>query len=126
MGSGDFERRQFFRIPVEIPVNLMRISRSGQVPDGVWAEAVVTEIGAGGLRLRVDKDIENGDILCLNLKIPDTLEVTKSYARVVGKTRDGEICIKFVGLSESQRKKIIQYGFREQIRRRKMLGRYKV
>lgn len=126
MGRQGFRERKFFRIPVEIPVSLMRVSRSGAVPDGIWIEAEVTEMGAGGLRLRVDEAIEIGDILFLNLVIPDTLEQTKSYARVVGRTRNGEICAKFVGISESQRNKLIQYGFREQIRRRKMIERYKV
>lgn len=125
MSKQDFHERQFFRIQVDLPVTLMRISRSGDVPDGTWIDGQVTEIGAGGLRIQVDEPIDIGDILCLKLIIPDTFEETKSYARVVGKTRGGEICAKFVGLSESQRKKIIQYGFREQIRRRKMLERYK-
>lgn len=125
MGKQDFQERQYFRIQVDLPVTLMRISKSGDVPEGIWIDAQVTEIGAGGLRVRVDEPIDIGDILCLKLMIPDTFEETKSYARVVGKTRSGEICTKFVGLSESQRKKIIQYGFREQIRRRKMLERYR-
>ncbi len=125
MGKPGFRERQFFRIPVDIPISLMRVSRSGEVPDGTWTDAKVTEIGAGGLRIRVDEDVETGDILFLRLTIPDTLEQTRSYARVVGVTRGGEICTKFVGISECERKKIIQYGFREQIRRRKMLERYK-
>lgn len=115
-----FNKREFLRIRLAVPIEFIHISRDGSVPEGTWASSEMVEIGGGGARILSHGSIEEGDVLCLRFAIPDTLEQIKAYARVVGICGDSEeICIKFVELSERDRGKILRYAFREQIRRHK-------
>jgi hypothetical protein len=76
------------------------------------------EIGGGGARIHVAAGLETGDVLAVRFALPDTNDEMKLYGRIVNTTRDGQslLCLKFVGISEDQRRTILQYAFREQIR----------
>ena len=111
-------RREFLRLRLDLPVELIRIAREGSVPEGTWTEGQMVEIGGGGAALLSPIEIRQGDVLCMRFAIPDTLEEIKAYARVVDVCKvSQEVCVKFVELSEIERGKILRYAFREQIRR---------
>jgi len=113
-------RREFLRLKLDLPVDLRRICREGAVPERDWLSGQMVEIGGGGARLLCPVELGQGDVLCIRFTIPDTHEMIKAYARVVGMCGgDDGICVKFVELSETERGMILRYAFREQIRRYK-------
>lgn len=111
-------RREFVRVPVAIPVDVRCPSKNlCQSPDG-WVPARMIEIGGGGARIRVEAELTTGDVLAVRFGLPDTDAEMRLYGRVVNVTSGvgSGLCVKFVGISEKQRKFILQYAFREQIR----------
>ncbi len=121
-----YKMREFLRIPTAIKVEIVCLDREGHIADDLWTEAEMWEIGGGGAKIVAPIDVSVDDSICLRFTIPDTDEDMKIYGRVVGvvdKDSSGIAykytkiaCIKFVGLSESDRGKVMTYVFREQMR----------
>jgi hypothetical protein len=122
-----YKAREFLRIPAAIRVEMVCLNHEGQIPEDLWTEAEMWEIGGGGAKIVAPIEISVDDSICIRFVIPDTDEEMKVYGRVVGlvdKDRSGHpykytkiACVKFVGFSESDRGKVLTYAFREQIRR---------
>jgi c-di-GMP-binding flagellar brake protein YcgR len=122
-----YKTREFIRIPTAIRVEIVCLNQEGQVTEDLWTEAEMWEIGGGGAKIVAQVDVAVDDSICLRFTIPDTDEAMKIYGRVVGvvdKDSSGTAykytkiaCVKFVGLSEGDRGKVLTYAFREQIRR---------
>jgi hypothetical protein len=122
-----YKQREFIRIPTALPVEIVCLGHEGQIPEGLWVEAEMWEIGGGGAKVVAPVAVSVNDSICLRFRIPDTGEEMKIYGRVVGvvdRDRSGKeykytriACVKFVGFSESDRGKVLTFAFREQIRR---------
>lgn len=122
-----YKTREFLRIPTAIRVEMVCLTKEGQISDDLWTEAEMWEIGGGGAKIVAPVEISVDDSICLRFTIPDTDEAMKIYGRVVGvmdRDRSGKefkytkiACVKFVGFSEADRGKVLTYAFREQIRR---------
>ena len=59
------ERREFERVDVQVP---MRYRRAGQL-SGLWHEATLTDLSAGGLRFTTDEPVELGVQLEFELRL---------------------------------------------------------
>ena len=117
-----FTRREFVRIPIAIPVEVVGVAGDGMMPHRQWLAAEMTEIGGGGAKIEACLDLDQGDVLSIRFTFPDTEKAMKVYARVVDAAERGGkrlMCVKFVGLSEEERGSILRFAFREQIRRAK-------
>lgn len=122
-----YKAREFLRIPTAIRVEMVCLNHEGQISDELWTEAEMWEIGGGGAKIVAPVDISPDDSICIRFTVPDTDEEMKIYGRVVAvvdKDSSGKAykytkiaCIKFVGLSENDRGKVVTFAFREQIRR---------
>jgi c-di-GMP-binding flagellar brake protein YcgR len=114
-------QREFVRVPVAIPVEVKCPSKNLGISAEGWVRGLMIEIGGGGARIRVSADLVVGEVLAVRFDMPDTDAEIRLYGRIVDVTDDGAngLCEKFVGISEDQRKTILQYAFREQIRRAK-------
>jgi hypothetical protein len=111
-------QREFVRVPVAIPIEVRCPSKNlCNSPEG-WVTGQMIEIGGGGARISVGAGLEMGDVLAVRFRLPDTRNEMKLYGRIVNVTSDVQclLCLKFVGISEDQRRTILQYAFREQIR----------
>jgi c-di-GMP-binding flagellar brake protein YcgR len=118
--KGTSARREFMRITTSIAVHMICLPKDGRVPDGAWVEGEMLEIGGGGARIEAPVDLESGDVLCIRFTLPDTEHEVRVYGRVVNTSGSGRIrqlCVKFVKMSQGERRMILQYAFREQIRR---------
>jgi c-di-GMP-binding flagellar brake protein YcgR len=110
-------RREFLRVRVSIPVQVMCPTKKLGGAVGEWLPARMMEIGGGGVRISACSNLEAGDVLAVRFALPDKDADMKLYGRIVAVCGVGRgLCVKFVGISEKQRKAILQYAFREQIR----------
>jgi hypothetical protein len=126
-GKTCYKTREFLRIPMATKIEMVCLDCEGHVPDDLWTEAEMWEIGGGGAKIVAPVDVSVDDSICLRFTIPDTGEAIRVCGRVVGvvdKDSSGNAfkytkiaCVKFVGFSESDRGKVLTYAFREQIRR---------
>jgi hypothetical protein len=122
-----YKVREFLRIPTALKVEAVCLNHEGRIPDDLWTEAEMWEIGGGGAKIVAPIEIHVDDSICIRFTIPDTEEEMKVYGRVVAvldKDRYGNAykytkiaCIKFVGFTESDRTKVMSYAFREQMKR---------
>jgi len=119
--------REFIRIPTDIKAEMVCVSQEGRISEDLWGEVEMWEIGGGGVKIVAETDLSVDDSICLRFTIPDTDEQIKVYGRIVEVVdKDGSgnkfkytriACVKFVGLSEADRGRVLTYAFREQIRR---------
>jgi c-di-GMP-binding flagellar brake protein YcgR len=112
-------RREFFRIDVSIPIEIVCMDGDGRIAHNSWLPATVVELGGGGARLAVPFIVATGDSLCMRFSIPDTEDKVEVYARVVELFEDDGThlaCVKFVGLTDDQQKLLISFTYREQLR----------
>jgi len=110
-------RREFLRVHVSIPVQVMCPTKKLDGTVGGWLPVRMMEIGGGGVRISACPNLETGDVLAVRFALPDKDADMKLYGRIVAVCGAGKgLCVKFVGISDEQRKAILQYAFREQIR----------
>jgi Tfp pilus assembly protein PilZ len=120
--KSDLRQREFLRVPTSIPISVICLTKDGTIPEGTWVKGEMPQIGGGGARIETPVDMTVGDVVCLKFRFPDTEDEMKLYARVVGvpdRTESGAACVKFVGMSESERGRVLRFLFKEQIRNAK-------
>ncbi len=71
-----------------------------------FAQAFVADLGAGGMRLVLEQEVEQGAELDLRVRLPDANEVVAVRAEVVWVGQGGEVGLRFVNLSAALRERI--------------------
>jgi c-di-GMP-binding flagellar brake protein YcgR len=113
-------QREFLRVRTSIPINVVCLTKDGKVPEGIWVRGKISEIGGGGARIEAPVDMAVDDAVCIKFRLLDTEDEMRLYARIVAvleSTEGSAACIKFVGISENERGRVLRFLFREQIRR---------
>ena len=91
------ERRRNLRVTVQIPVTLVSEKGAGQ------KKAVTSDIGQGGLSLRISRRTQNAGPLRIEFTLPGTEEMISCAAAVAWKGSGSQAGIRFVDLSPEQR-----------------------
>jgi c-di-GMP-binding flagellar brake protein YcgR len=92
------QRREFFRVPVEIAFSAVIVRTVDERPIGVRGLAFVSkDLSGGGLRFLTDADFRRGDLLALVLYLGSTTQVGVE-AKVCWSSTASEFGIKEYGL----------------------------
>ena len=116
--------REFVRVPTSIETRLVIVNPDGIIPHDGWVKGEIVEIGGGGARIRLPFNGRIGDAVSVRFLFPDTGEDMTMSGRVVNAWEEEglvKVCVKFVGVSEAETKRLLTYSFREQIREAKRL-----
>lgn len=87
------------------------------------ADGRLLDLSAGGLRFESEQEHATGDVLDLHLQLPQTGpvtvrgEVVRVIGRRTGEARPRQYGVRFCGLDEAMRVKIMTWVFSEQARR---------
>lgn len=114
--------REFVRVPTSIETRLVIVNPDGVIPHDGWVKGEIVEIGGGGARIRLAFDGQVGDAVSVRFLFPDTEEHMTVSGRVVNAWEEEgltKVCVKFVGVSDEETKRLLTYAFREQIREAK-------
>lgn len=114
--------REFVRVPTSIETRLVIVNPDGVIPHDGWVKGEIVEIGGGGARIRLAFDGRVGDAVSVRFLFPDTEEHMTVSGRVVNAWEEEgltKVCVKFVGVSDEETKRLLTYSFREQIREAK-------
>ncbi|WP_324717739.1 flagellar brake domain-containing protein [Carboxydochorda subterranea] len=118
--------RSFLRVPVRVPVRWRRPVPPGS-PGGAWGEAESRDLGGGGVLLwfRDGPWMDPGTALELALELPTGIvEAAGEVVRVVepqqAEQEGREVAVKFTGILERDRDRIIAYLLRRQAEMRRM------
>jgi len=125
------QRREFLRVPINVPMDLVYIPALGN--ELITSRAESVDISGGGLSFRV-KDtlpIQANDVIGFTFDLP----TETGPARIVGKARVirvaqpnehglKHVSLKYWEINEADRQRIVQYSFKRQIemRERGVLG----
>lgn len=133
------QRRDYVRIPVSIPINYIEITQETKaLLDGKvwednnenfpvpWETGTALDISGDGINICTNKPIITGEHVFIfihtdGLRMGVKGEVVRSCAKTIDSKRTYHSGIKFVGLSESDRDKIIGFIFKK-FRERKQKG----
>jgi len=121
----DFVIREFVRVPTSIETRLVIVDTKGVTPHDGWVRGEIVEIGGGGARISLPFKGKAGDSVSVRFLFPDTGEEMTMSGRVVNAWQEGaltKVCVKFVGVSEEETKRLLTYAFREQIRESKRVS----
>ncbi|MEN6460470.1 MAG: PilZ domain-containing protein [Syntrophomonas sp.] len=109
------QRRGFLRLPVAVPIKYRPAGENTELYDGV-----TVDISGGGALLSTQCSIEEGQILEMEIDLPDR-EPVFCRARVIRllerRTREGQInkaALQFSEIIEGKRDKIINFIFEKQ------------
>jgi hypothetical protein len=109
------QRRDDVRVRVELPpISAVRLSLSGR-PTGLLGLQAL-DLSAGGIRVRSGEPLRAGETLRLVLRIDDGEPLTPTLSVLVGgSTAQG----RFESISEAERRRIVQYVYRQEIAERR-------
>ncbi|MCS7234216.1 MAG: PilZ domain-containing protein [Synergistetes bacterium] len=112
------ERRRHRRVKALIPVEYRKVS------GGLFKSTHTIDISGGGLRLKVDDDIEVDDELEVLIYLPES-DVISALARVVRIEERGderEAGLEFMIIDERFRRNIINFVFKTELKERQKVG----
>ena len=114
------ERRKFIRLTIDAQINYTIIADSASS-----RSAPLKDIGAGGICLLLNEQLKEGDILKLDILLPDDPPViptkgkviwVKSFSIASEKNVRYDTGIEFTEISDADRKKINKYVFSLKLR----------
>lgn len=120
------QQRSFVRLDVLLPVDMQVIEKTGQAMEASDAPVIkvtTKNISAGGACLITRMPLRHGAALKLRLELPGEkdLEFSAEVMRVDKVVNDQDlywIGVEFLEVSETQRKKIIQFIYKRQLEQR--------
>ena len=121
-GGRRIVEREFVRVPTSIETRMVIVGPGGVIPHEGWVRGEIVEIGGGGARIRMAFDGGVGDVVSVRFHFPDTGDDMTLSGRVVSAWEEEglvKVCVKCVGASEDETKRLLTYAFREQIREAK-------
>lgn len=112
------QQRAFVRIDAMLPVEFKVINDENQ--DNQIIRAITKDISGGGLRIVNKHPLKLGNILQMNIDLPEfgPIEVAAETVRVDKPDQDNDIYwigVKYLNLPESLRSKIIKFVFKKQL-----------
>jgi c-di-GMP-binding flagellar brake protein YcgR len=113
------QQREYVRIDAKIPATVTLIDQEEDVPP---ANLIVNDISGGGARLVSPQSYPLGTSLLITFELPGQ-EIIETIGQVVRSEQPQTdlsvywIGVKYVGLQERQRNKIIKYVFQKQLER---------
>ena len=118
-----FQRRNYFRFEVEIPVTKSFTIKQNKDESTITEECRTKDISGNGMKLLTNYKHNVGDIITCDFSIDEDLIVTQAKVVRVEKVDtfdyDFSIGIQFSDLTEIERKKIIKFIFTKQRELRK-------
>lgn len=137
------QRRKFFRYPLELKLAFLKVDlprgflhefKTRETALAAWAKippdrfinSHTNDIGAGGLNLLSNVELNKGEHLYLEIKVKGlALKVASKVMRVrpsqAGDEYAYHIGVEFIGLNESQQSEIVKFILQEQQSRQKHL-----
>ncbi|MFA5060309.1 MAG: PilZ domain-containing protein [Candidatus Omnitrophota bacterium] len=109
------ERRKFVRLNVNVDINYTVVSSSGGSQKGRSRN-----IGAGGICLLINTEVHAGDLVKLDISLPDDPPTISANGRIAWvkpftvaseKNKRYDAGIEFTDISDDDRKKINKYVF---------------
>ncbi len=112
------QQREVVRIDVKLNVTVTLIDEEDALPE----QLIVNDISAGGVRLVSPRTYPNGTKLLVAIKLSDqeTIEVLGEVIRSEQPLSDASVYwvgVKFTGIHERQRNKIVKFVFQKQLER---------
>lgn len=113
------QKRQHFRINVEVPVKYWKDDDSVLVPEIRPALSDRVNLSAGGIMFKADINASPGEYLGLEISIPGpkpaTVRCTGEIVRVSNRGRNSrDVALKFTEIEEQDQEKIFRFCFSEQ------------
>ncbi len=104
------QRRNYFRLDLMVPIEYIKVK------DLSIHSGFTKDISGGGLRMIVDSDVEEGEILQLNYELDDRqfnlkARVKAKFSSIENKT---EVGVEFLDIIEIDRNDLIKYLFLQQ------------
>lgn len=126
------QRREYFRLPVALDAKFSMLTRDRvysdikDVPVGFFNRmkaCIIVDISGGGLKVAVKEHMQKGHYVIVSMKIPDEIILLCKIVWVEKDTlnRNYKAALKFEGLSERDRDKIIKFIFEKMRNQRKIL-----
>lgn len=109
------QRRNFFRVDMVNPVEYKKITNilKEEIDSIPYEKALMVDLSASGIKLKVDKNVKEKDILLVKISVKDeTLILKGEIVRIDNTTNNEKLCgIKFLEITEHQSDLIIEELF---------------
>lgn len=109
------QRRGYVRMPLKLELTLER--------SGIKIKTETINISGGGVRFKIDKELNLGEIWRFNIYLPKWKEHAQGFGEVLYNTthsKNAISVIKFTDIQEVYRNKIIKMCFEEEINKLKL------
>ena len=104
------DQRKFFHLPQSVKVRWQKVSDDGATPQEK-AGGVTMDISAGGVRLKLNKDVEPGDILKLEMDLGDTKTI-KVQGKVMWVRAEHEAGVDFIDMDRQTRWELTEFIYK--------------
>ncbi len=109
------QRRNFFRVGIVNPIEYKIITSIDKenFNDIPYKEAMMIDLSAGGLKLKIKEDVKKEDLLLVNLKLNKIqFEIKCDIVRIESTADKENLCgLRFIDITSAQSDKIIQELF---------------
>lgn len=109
------QRRNFFRVGIVNPIEYKIITSIDKenFNDIPYKEAMMIDLSAGGLKLKIKEDVKKEDLLLVNLKLNKIqFEIKCDIVRIESTADKEKLCgLRFIDITSAQSDKIIQELF---------------
>ena len=101
------DQRKFFHLPRSVKVHWQKVSEDG-VGQTERADGVTMDISAGGVRLKLNKDVETGDVLKLEIDLGDTKTI-RVQGKVMWVKAEHQAGVDFVDMDRQTRWELTRF-----------------
>lgn len=126
------QRREYFRLPITMPIKYYGLPKDRfykslrDVPSGYFSRlinSVSVDISGGGIKIVTNEIHNQGDYIIISINVPQEINILCSVVRIEQSEEKNKykLALKYEGIEEKTRDKIIQFIFNKLREQSKLL-----